>query len=106
MSKKYAIVQILGRQFKVSEGDKVKVSLMPGDTGAALSFSDVLLVNSGSSVQLGAPFVKGAKVGATITAHTRDPKVLVFKYLRKNKAKKLYGHKQPYTILTVNSISV
>ena len=104
MSTKYAVVKVFGRQFNVKVGDKVQVSYTEGDVGKKLTFSDVLAVNSGAGLQVGAPLISGASVTASIQAQTRGEKILVFKYLRKNKLKKIRGHRQPYTVITIDSI--
>lgn len=104
MSTKYAIVNVFGRQFKVKEGDKIQANYFASDVGAQVSFSDVYMLNTGSNFKVGAPTVAGAKVTATVSAHTRADKVLVFKYLNKNHLKKTQGHRQPYTVLTINKI--
>ena len=104
MSTKYAIVNVFGRQFKVKEGDKIQANYFASDVGAKVSFSDVYMLYKGGSFTVGAPTVAGAKVTATVASHTRADKVLVFKYLRKNHLKKTQGHRQPYTVLTIDKI--
>lgn len=104
MSTKYAVVKVFGRQFKVKVGDKIQANYTVGDVGTKVSFTDVLMLNDGASTKVGAPLVSGAKVTATIQGQTRGEKVLVFKYLRKNKLKKVRGHRQPYTLLTIDAI--
>jgi large subunit ribosomal protein L21 len=104
VSTKYAIVNVFGRQFKVKEGDKIQANYYASDVGAQVSFSDVYMLNNGGSFKVGAPTVAGAKVTATVAAHTRADKVLVFKYLNKNHLKKTQGHRQPYTVLTIDKI--
>lgn len=91
---------------KVTEGETVQVNLLKGEPGDAVSFGEVLAYNSGSSLSFGAPLIANAKVSATIKGHVRGEKVLVFKYPRKNKHKKIQGHRQPYTLITVNEIKV
>lgn len=103
---KYAIVNIFGRQTKVKEGDVVRANFTESAIGAQLSFNEVVFLNDGSKAEVGLPLVSGAKVTATVSGHTRGDKVIVFKYLRKNKLKKTQGHKQPYTLLKIESISV
>lgn len=100
----YAIVNIFGRQLKVSVGDKVKANFVDAEIGTTLPFSEVLVVNQESDLKIGAPYVNGAKVTAEVINHGREDKVLVFKYLRKNKSKKMYGHRQPYTMLSIKAI--
>jgi large subunit ribosomal protein L21 len=104
VSTKYAIIKAFGQQFKVSEGDKIQTNYVECEKGTKLSFDEVLLVSDGTKVTVGAPVVKGVKVSATVQEHTRGDKILVFKYLRKNKSKKTYGHKQPYSFVSIDKI--
>jgi large subunit ribosomal protein L21 len=103
---KYAIIQAYGQQFKVKEGDKIQANFVDCEAGTKLTLSDVFLVSEAGKVTIGQPTVANAKVSATVTGHTRGEKILVFKYLRKNKHKKLQGHKQPYSILSIDKIEV
>lgn len=104
MSAKYAVVNVFGRQFKVKEGETIKAAYCEKEIGETLEFPEVLLVSSGADVKVGAPLVAGAKVTAKVAQHGRDPKILVFKYLHKNKHKKKNGHKQPFTSLSIEKI--
>jgi large subunit ribosomal protein L21 len=106
MSKsKFAIVNIFGRQFKVAEGDKINASFVEAAAaGEKLTFSEVLMLNKDGNLNVGAPLVKGAKVTAEVVAHGREDKIIVFKYLRKNKSKKMHGHRQPFTTLSITAI--
>jgi large subunit ribosomal protein L21 len=104
MNTNYAVVNIFGRQFKVSVGDKVKANFVDADIGTTLPFSEVLMLNQAEELKIGAPYVSGAKVTAEVLNHGREDKILVFKYLRKHKSKKMYGHKQPYTMLSIKAI--
>ena len=104
MSTKYAVVNVFGRQYRVKEGEKIQANFTAGEVGSKLTFSEVLMVNSGDTSKVGSPLVSGAKVTATIQGQIRGEKILVFKYLRKNKLKKTRGHRQPYTVLTIDKI--
>jgi large subunit ribosomal protein L21 len=107
VSKKYVIVNVFGRQIKVSEGDVIQAAFTPSEVGTKLTFGEVVLSADGAgSTKVGAPFLAGAKVSATVKEQVKAQKVLVFKYLNKNKLKKMRGHRQPYTMLTVDSISL
>lgn len=101
---KYAVVNVFGRQFKVKEGDRIEANFYDSDVGTKVSLGEVLMLSNGSDVKLGAPFISGAKVTATVESHKRAPKILVFKYLRKNHLKKTIGHKQPHSVLKIDSI--
>lgn len=105
MEKKYAIVKIHGRQYKVSEGEKIKASyIAESEAGSEISFSEVLMIKDSSGTKLGKPYLDNAKILTKVEAHTRDKKIRVFKYLKKNKSKKTFGHKQKHTVLSVASI--
>ena len=105
MEKKYAIVKIYGRQYKVSEGENIKASYIAGkEAGSDISFSEVLMIKDSSGTKLGKPYLNEAKILTKVEKHTRDNKITVFKYLKKNKSKKTYGHKQKHTILNIASI--
>lgn len=104
MSTKYAIVNVFGRQFKVKVGDKIQANYTESEVGTKLSFPEVFLVSTGAETKVGLPLLQGAKVTATVQGQIRADKVIVFKYLRKNKLKKWKGHRQPYTVLTIDSI--
>lgn len=102
----YAIVEISGKQYKVSEGDIVFVdrleSLEPGST---VEFDKVLLVSDDKKVTVGEEYVKGAKIKATVVSHGKDKKILVFKYKAKKNERKTRGHRQPYTKIQIMKIS-
>jgi len=104
---KYAVVDIFGRQFKVQPGQKVTASFSKESVGSQLTFSDVYMVSDeNGKAHFGQPKVAEAQVTATVQSHMREKKILVFKYLRKNRSKKLNGHKQPMTVLTIDAIHV
>jgi large subunit ribosomal protein L21 len=106
VSKKYAIVNVFGRQIKVSEGDVIQAAFTNSEIGTKLTFDNVVLSSDGAgSTKVGSPYLAGAKVTATVKEQVKAKKVLVFKYLNKNKLKKMRGHRQPYTMLTVDSVS-
>ena len=101
----YAVVKVSGHQFKVTEGMKIRAGFMAGaDIGTTVPLSEVLLLSKNGDVKVGQPFVAGAQVTAQVDSHGREDKILVFKYLRKNKLKKLYGHRQPFTTLSITTI--
>jgi large subunit ribosomal protein L21 len=102
----FAIFQTGGKQYMVSAGDKVKIEKIKGEhkVGDTISFSDVLLVESGADTTVGAPFIKGASVSAEITKIARAPKVTVIKYKAKSNYFKKRGHKQPFFEVKISSI--
>lgn len=95
---------IAGKQTKVTEGQKVLCNKLPSEKDATIEFSEVAMVRSGDKLVLGTPFVKGAKVTARFDKNIQGKKVMVFKYLRKNRQKKSYGHRQPYSIIKIEKI--
>jgi large subunit ribosomal protein L21 len=100
----YAVIKTGGKQYRVSEGDRLRVEKLDGDVGASLDFSDVLMVG-GEKVAIGTPLVKGAKVSAEIVAQGLGKKVIVFKMRRRKRYRRKNGHRQPFTELKVKSIS-
>ena len=101
----YAIIKTGGKQYKVSEGDLVRVEKLNAEVGESVSFEDVLLVKSDSDLKVGTPTVENAKVEATVKDQAKDKKVVVFKYRPKKASKSKKGHRQPYTLVEINNIS-
>ena len=102
----YAIVDIAGQQFKVEAGMEIFVNRLPEAKGASLEFGKVLLLDADGNVKVGAPYVDGAVVKATVLADTcRGKKVLVFKKKRRKGYQKLNGHRQNLTKIQINEIA-
>lgn len=101
----YAVIQTGGKQYKVKKGDTVQVELLPLDMGKTTDFSEVLLVGSGATVQIGQPFVASASVSAEVVAIEKGPKVIVYHKKRRKQSDKKTGHRQPYTRLLITGIS-
>jgi large subunit ribosomal protein L21 len=99
----YAVIKAGSRQFKVSEGETLVIDRIPGNEGDKFTFNTVLMVG-GASPRIGSPTVAGATVEATIKSQTRGEKITVFKYKRRKNYKRTYGHRQPLSVLTINSI--
>lgn len=103
----YAIVEISGKQYKVQEGDIVFVDRLENlEEGKTVTFDKVLLVSDGEKVTIGENTVKGAKVEASVVGHGKSKKVLVFKYKAKKNERKMRGHRQPYTKIQIEKITV
>ena len=100
----YAIINISGKQYKASEGAKVRVAKQTGDTGTTLTFDEVLMFNDGKNTEFGNPTVKGAKVSAVILDHGRDRKILVFKKKRRKGYQRKNGHRQWYTDIEIKKV--
>ena len=101
----YAIINISGKQFKASEGMKVRVPRQNGEQGSSLTFNKVLLLNDGTNTQLGNPILSGATVTATILDHGREKKILVYKKKRRKGYQRKNGHRQWYTEIEFNKIN-
>jgi large subunit ribosomal protein L21 len=102
----YAVIQTGAKQYRVSEGQRLRVEKLAGNPGDAISFDQVLLVGGGDSPQIGQPVVKGAKVSAEIVAHDRGKKIIIFKFRRRKNYRRKSGHRQPYTELKITGISL
>ena len=100
----YAIINISGKQYKASEGTKVRVAKQTGDTGTTLTFEEVLMFNDGKNTEFGNPIVKGAKVSAIILDHGRDRKILVYKKKRRKGYQRKNGHRQWYTDIEIKKV--
>jgi large subunit ribosomal protein L21 len=98
----YAIIRSGGKQFRVEEGQQVRVPLMNEEVGANVEL-DVLLLG-GDEAKVGSPTVDGARVAATVVDHGRDNKIIVFKKKRRKQYKRTRGHRQDYTTLKIDSI--
>jgi large subunit ribosomal protein L21 len=103
---KYAIVECGGKQYKAVEGSMIDVDLLAEDPGKELSLEQVLLLVDGETVSVGTPNVKKANVKATIVEHIKGPKLVVFKYRPKKRIRVKTGHRQQYTRLKIETISV
>ena len=102
----FAIVNIAGQQFKVTEGQELFVHRLEAKEGDKISFDEVLLVGSDNSTTIGTPVVKGASVGATvIDPLVKGDKVIVFKKKRRKGYRKKNGHRQQFSKIKVNSIA-
>ena len=101
----YAIVDIAGKQFKVTQDQFVYAPLMAGEEGASVEFDQVLLLDNDGKVEVGAPIVKGAKVSGKIIGHVKGDKVIVFKKKRRKGYKKKNGHRQNFTKVLIENIS-
>ena len=100
----YAIVDIAGQQLKVAKDQYVYTPRIEGDAGTQVSFDKVLLVDNGSSVEVGAPIIKGVKVSGKILEHIKGDKLIVFKKKRRKGYAVKNGHRQQYTKVQIESI--
>ena len=101
----YAVIRSGGLQFRVSEGDVIRVPRLKSDVGEALSVDDVLALNVGGSIRVGTPTVDGASVSAEVVGHGRGRKVVVYKKKRRKGYEVKRGHRQGYTELRITGIA-
>ena len=100
----YAVIKTGGKQYRVAEGQKLRVEKLPGNAGDKVTFGEVLLLG-GDAPKIGKPLVGGASVAAEITAQDRGKKVVVFKFRRRKNYRRKNGHRQPYTELKITGIT-
>lgn len=100
----YAVVEIAGQQFQVKEGAVVRVPKLDLEEGARQVLSEVLLVRTDGTTQVGSPHVDGASVETTVLGHGRAEKIVVFKIKRRKNYRRRRGHRQNYTELKVDGI--
>lgn len=102
----YAIVEIAGKQFRVSERDVLYVPRLQADANQSVKLDRVLLVSNDEDVTVGAPLVSGAEVSATVLSHVKGDKVLVFKKRKRKRFKVKRGHRQQYTQIQIDAVSI
>jgi len=102
----YAVVEIKGKQYKAEKGAVLRVDLMEGDDGQAVEFDSVLLVGGEGETKVGSPYVEGASIKTVIGDSIKDKKVMVFKKKKRKGYVRRQGHRQQYTLLTVEDIVV
>ena len=102
----FAIIETGGKQYKVSEGDIVFIEKLPVDAGESVVFDKVISVSSKEgSIKVGAPYVKGATVSASLVKNGKGKKVTVFTYRPKKDSKRKMGHRQPYSQVRIEAIN-
>lgn len=100
----YAVVATGGKQYKVQQGDILRVEKLAGDVGAEVAFDKVLMFSDGENVQIGQPVVEGAIVKGHIIEQGKSKKIIVFKYKRRKRYRRKQGHRQPYTAVRIDAI--
>jgi len=102
----YAIVEIAGQQFKVEQNDEIFVHRLEGDPGTKVEFNQVLLLDNGGKISIGKPLVEGSSISGKIVDHVRGDKVVVFKKKRRKGYEKESGHRQDFSKVLIENISV
>ena len=100
----YAVIATGGKQYRVSQGDKIRVETLPYETGNNIDFNEVLMVSNGEETEVGKPYVEGAKVTAEVLDHGRGKKVRILKFKRRKNSIRRQGHRQNYIELKITSI--
>ncbi|MGB2939095.1 MAG: 50S ribosomal protein L21 [Candidatus Dormiibacterota bacterium] len=100
-----AIVRISGKQYRVSEGQRVTVDRLENPVGAEVTFDQVLMLTDGGTATVGSPIVDGAAVTAKVVEAPRGPKILVFKYKAKKRYRRIRGHRSAQSVLEVLAVS-
>ncbi len=101
----YALVEILGKQYKAEVGKDIQVDLVHEDEGAKVTYESVLAIVDGDSTRFGTPYITGASVVATLKESFKDKKVRVYKFHRRKGYRRTHGHRQQYSILSIDSIN-
>ena len=102
----YAIIKTGGKQFRVEPGKTYRIPSLVGDAGSDIEFKEVLLGSDGKNARTGAPLLKGAKVTGEIVKHGRGEKIIVFKQKRRKNYARKRGHRQGFTEVRINDISL
>ena len=101
----YALVEILGKQYKAEKDSILKIDKVDAENGTVLEFDSVLLLNNDGKVKVGTPYVKGVKIYTTVEDHRKDKKVTIIKFKRRKGYRRKQGHRQNYTFVKVNEIA-
>jgi len=101
----YAVIKTGGKQYRVIEGQTLKVEKLDVEKGNSIELSEVLMVADGENIKIGAPYVAGGSVSATIEDHGRGDKVRIIKFNRRKHFRKQMGHRQSYTEIKITGIS-
>ena len=103
----HAVIKTGGKQYRVAEGDVIRVERLDGEVGGTLAFDQVLMVSGGGDEpRIGTPLVQGASVTAEVLDQTRGPKIIVFKKKRRKNYRRKKGHRQDLTVLRIREIAL
>lgn len=101
----YAVFKTGGKQYRATQGERLRVERLEAEVGDNIEFDEILLVGEGSDIKVGSPLVAGGKVAARVTAQGRGKKIDVVKFKRRKNYKRQLGHRQHYTEVEITSIS-
>jgi large subunit ribosomal protein L21 len=100
----YAVIKTGGKQYRVVEGQTLRVEKIPAQEGVAVDIESVLMVADGEHLTIGSPYISGRKVTAVVVGHGRAPKIEIIKFRRRKHHRKQMGHRQSYTDLRITGI--
>ncbi|MES1982349.1 MAG: 50S ribosomal protein L21 [Pseudomonadota bacterium] len=101
----YAVIKTGGKQYRVIQGETLKIETVAGEVGSAIVLDKVLMVGNGDQLSIGKPLLTGATVTATIISNGRGEKIRIFKMRRRKHYQKHQGHRQNYTEIRIDGIS-
>jgi large subunit ribosomal protein L21 len=99
----YAVIRSGGKQYRVAEGEVIRVATLAGDPGEKIKFDDVLMIG-GDSPQIGKPTLPGVAVEAEIVSHGRGEKIIVFKFRKRKRSRRKQGHRQAFTAVRITGV--
>ncbi len=102
----YAIVDSGGKQYKVREGEVLRVEKLAGEVGDSISFDKILMFSDGENVSVGTPILEDVAVSGHIVEQGKAKKIIVFKYKRRKRYRRKQGHRQQFTAVKINSIKI
>jgi large subunit ribosomal protein L21 len=100
----YAVIKTGGKQYRVAEGETLRVEKLTAPAGEKITFEPLLFADDGGNVQVGRPLVSGVKVEAEVVEQGLGKKIIIFKYKRRKSYRRKQGHRQPFTSLKITSI--
>lgn len=100
----YAVILSGGKQYRVQEGDTLKLESLPQEVGSEVNFDKILMVGEGEAVKMGRPYLDGCKVSATVVSQGRHKKIHIVKFRRRKHHEKWQGHRQNYTEVKITQI--
>ena len=100
----YAVVESGGKQYRVEEGETLRVEKLPGEIGQTIAFDNVLLYSDGENLKIGQPVLSGAAVHGHIVEQGKATKIIVFKYKRRKRFRRKQGHRQQFTAVKIDKI--
>jgi len=101
----YAVVESGGKQYRVEEGETLRVEKLPGEIGQEIAFDNVLLFSDGENVKIGQPVLSDVAVSGHIVEQGKAAKIIVFKYKRRKRFRRKQGHRQQYTAIKIDKIA-